>query len=84
MSAKQCLVMTETQVQYLECKKQDDEASGEIESHYPGYLGSQDTFYGGPSKVWGASISKSLWIPTLNERQPNSIPPRHLSPRLTF
>ena len=44
MSAKQCLVMTETQVQYLECKKQDDEASGEIESHHPGYLGSQDTF----------------------------------------
>ena len=30
---------------------QDDEASGEIESHHPGYLGSQDTFYVGTLKV---------------------------------
>ena len=45
MSADQGIVLTEAQVQALERKKEDDEACGEIESHHPGYLGSQDTFY---------------------------------------
>jgi len=35
-SAKEGIVLTEAQVQALECKKQDDEAHGEIESHHPG------------------------------------------------
>jgi hypothetical protein len=40
-------ILTEAQVQALEKKKTDDEATGEIETAHPGYLGSQDTFYVG-------------------------------------
>ena len=42
--AKEGLILTEAQVQALERKKEDDLASGEIETAHPGYLGSQDTF----------------------------------------
>jgi len=51
--AKENLVLTEAQVVALERKKQDDEVSGEIETHHPGYLGSQDTFYVGTFKGVG-------------------------------
>jgi transposase InsO family protein len=46
-------VLTEAQLQALEKKKTDDEACGEIETHHPGYLGSQDTFYVGHIKGIG-------------------------------
>jgi transposase InsO family protein len=52
-SAEEGIVLTEAQVQALERKKQDDEVSGEIETHHPGYLGSQDTFYVGAIKGVG-------------------------------
>ncbi|MGE9985064.1 hypothetical protein [Desulfovibrio sp. SGI.169] len=45
ISAEQALALTEARVQALECKKRDDEASGELESHHPGYPGSQNTFH---------------------------------------
>ena len=51
--AKESLVLTEAQVQALERKKHDDEISGEVETHHPGYLGSQDTFYVGTLKGVG-------------------------------
>ena len=60
MSAEQGLVLTEAQVQALERKKQDDEASGEIESHHPGYLGSQDTFYAGTIKGVGGIYQQTF------------------------
>ena len=41
-----CGSAVEAAKQALEKKKQDDLASGEIETAHPGYLGSQDTFYG--------------------------------------
>jgi len=47
------IILTEEQVAALEKKKQDDEACGEIETHHPGYLGSQDTFYVGNLKGVG-------------------------------
>ena len=50
---KENLILTESQVQALERKKQDDIASGEIETAHPGYLGSQDTFYVGTLKGVG-------------------------------
>lgn len=53
LSAEQGIVLTEAQVQALERKKHDDEACGEIETHHPGYLGSQDTFYVGTIKGVG-------------------------------
>lgn len=50
---KEGIILTESQVIALERKKYDDEVSGEIETHHPGYLGSQDTFYVGTLKGVG-------------------------------
>tara|TARA_R110001606_G_scaffold395569_1_gene568049 strand:- start:546 stop:1586 length:1041 start_codon:yes stop_codon:yes gene_type:complete len=47
------IILSDTQVAALEKKKHDDEACGEIETHHPGYLGSQDTFYVGNLKGVG-------------------------------
>ncbi|QGX39853.1 IS481 family transposase [Permianibacter aggregans] len=47
------VVLTESQVQALERKRDDDIACGEIETAHPGYLGSQDTFYVGTMKGVG-------------------------------
>jgi transposase InsO family protein len=47
------IILSDTQVAALEKKKHDDEACGEIETHHPGYLGSQDTFYVGQLKGVG-------------------------------
>lgn len=51
--AEDGIILTESQVAALEKKKMDDEACGEIETHHPGYLGSQDTFYVGNLKGVG-------------------------------
>jgi transposase InsO family protein len=51
--AEDGIVLTEAQLQALETKKNDDVASGEIETAHPGYLGSQDTFYVGTIKGVG-------------------------------
>jgi transposase InsO family protein len=51
--ARENLILTESQVQALEKKKNDDLVSGEIETAHPGYLGSQDTFYVGTLKGVG-------------------------------
>ena len=47
------IILSDAQVAALEKKKHDDEACGEIETHHPGYLGSQDTFYVGNLKGVG-------------------------------
>lgn len=46
-------VLTESQIQALEKKQDDDAAHGEIQTEHPGYLGSQDTFYVGTIKGVG-------------------------------
>jgi len=51
--AAQGLILTESQVAAMERKKEDDVASGEIETAHPGYLGSQDTYYVGTFKGIG-------------------------------
>lgn len=51
--AKEGIVLTDAQIAALEKKAHDDEASGEIETAHPGYLGSQDTFYVGNLKGVG-------------------------------
>lgn len=51
--AKDGIILSDAQVAALEKKKHDDEACGEIETHHPGYLGSQDTFYVGNLKGVG-------------------------------
>lgn len=52
-SAKEGLVLTEEQVAALEKAKEEKVARGEIETHHPGYLGSQDTYYVGTIKGVG-------------------------------
>ena len=52
-SAEEGVVLTEAQLAALEKKKEDAVACGEIETHHPGYLGSQDTFYVGTLKGVG-------------------------------
>lgn len=46
-------VLTEAQVRALEKAKEAKEACGEIETHHPGYLGAQDTYYVGTIKGVG-------------------------------
>ncbi len=52
-AAQDNLVLTEAQLQALERAQEVKEATGEIESEHPGYLGSQDTFYVGTIKGVG-------------------------------
>ena len=42
-AAQEGILLTEDQMAALEKAKQKKEVHGEIESHHPGYLGSQDT-----------------------------------------
>jgi transposase InsO family protein len=46
-------VYTEAQIAALEKREQEREVSGEIETHHPGYLGSQDVYYVGTLKGVG-------------------------------
>ena len=46
-SAQEGILLTESQIAALEKAKSQREAHGEIETHHPGYLGSQDTYFVG-------------------------------------
>jgi transposase InsO family protein len=61
--AQDGLILTEAQVVALERKKQDQENKGEIETHHPGYLGAQDTYYVGYIKGVG-KIYQQTFIDT--------------------
>ncbi|MDW0369761.1 DDE-type integrase/transposase/recombinase, partial [Mannheimia haemolytica] len=64
--AEQGIILSETQVQALERKKEDEIACGEIETVHPGYLGSQDTFYVGNLKGVGR-IYQQTFIDTYSK-----------------
>lgn len=64
--ANEGILLTDSQIAALERKKNDDEASGEIETHHPGYLGSQDTFYVGNLKGVGR-IYQQTFIDTYSK-----------------
>lgn len=64
--SKEGLILTEAQVVALEKKKQEEEVSGEIETHHPGYLGAQDTFYVGNLKGVGR-IYQQTFIDTYSK-----------------
>ena len=57
------LILTDAQVAALERKKQEQESKGQIETHHPGYLGSQDTYYVGYIKGVG-KIYQQTFIDT--------------------
>ena len=61
--ATEGIELNDDQIAALEKKKHDDEASGQIETHHPGYLGSQDTFYVGTLKGVGR-IYQQTYIDT--------------------
>jgi len=61
--AQDGIPLTDTQVAALERKKQDQESKGEIETHHPGYLGAQDTYYVGYIKGVG-KIYQQTFIDT--------------------
>ena len=65
-SAKENLVLTETQLQAMERAKEQREAEGEIETEHPGYLGSQDTYYVGTIKSIGR-IYQQTFIDTYSK-----------------
>ncbi len=58
--AAEGLILTETQLQALEKKKIEQEIKGEIETHHPGYLLSQDTYYVGTIKGIGRIYQQSV------------------------
>jgi hypothetical protein len=51
--AQEGIILTEEQVAALEKAKLEKQAMGEIETHHPGYLGAQDTYYVGNIKGVG-------------------------------
>lgn len=51
--ASEGLILTESQIVALEKAKEEKVAHGEIETHHPGYLGAQDTYYIGTIKGVG-------------------------------
>ena len=65
-SAKENLILTENQVMALEKAKEEKQAHGEIETHHPGYLGSQDTYYVGNMKGVGR-IYQQTFIDTYSK-----------------
>jgi transposase InsO family protein len=65
-SAKEGLVLTEDQLTALERSRDEKTAHGEIETHHPGYLGSQDTYYVGTIKGVGR-IYQQTFIDTYSK-----------------
>ncbi len=61
--AQEGLILTEAQIVALEKAKEEKTAHGEIETHHPGYLGAQDTYYVGYIKGVG-KIYQQTFIDT--------------------
>lgn len=61
--AQDGLILTDAQVSALEKKKEEQQSRGEIETHHPGYLGAQDTYYVGYIKGVG-KIYQQTFIDT--------------------
>lgn len=65
-SAQEGIVLTESQLSALERAKEEKKAHGEIETHHPGYLGAQDTYYVGNIKGVG-HIYQQTFIDTYSK-----------------
>ncbi|MFA3127173.1 IS481 family transposase [Acinetobacter pittii] len=64
--AQEGIQLSDQQIAALERKHEDDVACGEIETHHPGYLGAQDTFYVGNLKGVGR-IYQQIFIDTYSK-----------------
>ncbi len=64
--AQEGIELNDQQIAALERKHEDDVAHGEIETHHPGYLGAQDTFYVGNLKGVGR-IYQQTFIDTYSK-----------------
>ena len=64
--AQEGIILSEEQVAALERKKEEEIAKGEIETHHPGYLGAQDTYYVGSIKGVGR-IYQQTFIDTYSK-----------------
>jgi len=64
--AQEGLILTEAQVAALEKATEEKTAHGEIETHHPGYLGAQDTYYVGYIKGVG-KIYQQTFIDTYSK-----------------
>ena len=64
--AREGLILTEAQMMTIERKKEKKEATGEIETEHPGYLGAQDTYYVGNIKGVGR-IYQQTFIDTYSK-----------------
>jgi len=58
--AQEGIILSESQLTALEKAKDKREAYGEIESHHPGYLGCQDTYYVGNIKGVGRIFQQTF------------------------
>ena len=56
--AQDGIILTESQLQVLEKRRNEKEAHGEIDTQHPGYLGCQDTYYVGNLKGIGKVYSQ--------------------------
>lgn len=65
-SVAEGMVLTEAQVIAFERAKEEKTAHGEIETHHPGYLGAQDTYYVGTIKGVGR-IYQQTFIDTYSK-----------------
>ena len=66
LAENETLVLTENQLKALEKAKEQRQAEGELETHHPGYLGSQDTYYVGTIKGVGR-IYQQTFIDTYSK-----------------
>ncbi len=60
------MIFTEAQLKALENAKGEKAAHGEIETLFPGYLGSQDTFYVGTLKGVGR-VYQQIFVNTFSK-----------------
>lgn len=61
--AQDGIILNDVQIAALERKKEEEQSKGEIETHHPGYLGAQDTYYVGYIKGVG-KIYQQTFIDT--------------------